>query len=324
MPPDPGPGEVLVRVRAVGICGSDMHWYLEDCIGQHQAVHPQVLGHEPAGDVIAVGSGVSGLAAGQKVAIEPAIVCGECEFCRSGHHNNCVTSIFMGGPDMAGLFREYAVIPAHNAVPIPASMSFETATIIEPLSVMLHVLELVPIRLGDTVAVMGAGPIGLLMAMMARIAGASKVWIADRIPHRLELARAAGFGLAVDIGSLAQAILDETHGRGVDIVFDAAGKPETINTGFSVARLGGQFVLIGIPSENLSLVNLIDAMGKELNIQTVKRSNHNAHGAIELLEAGRIPTGFVTHYMPLEATPQAFETLAAYADGVGKVIIQIP
>src|SRR5579864_2078789 len=114
MPADPGPGEVLVRVRSVGICGSDMHWYLEDGIGPHRAVHPQVLGHEPAGEVVAVGREVHGLAAGQKVAIEPAITCGACEFCRSGHHNNCITTIFMGGPQMPGLFREYAVMPEHN------------------------------------------------------------------------------------------------------------------------------------------------------------------------------------------------------------------
>src|ERR1700694_5299007 len=172
MPPDPAVGEVLVRLRAVGICGSDMHWYKEGGIGSSPAIYPQVLGHEPAGEVVAVGKGVDGIRVGQRVIVEPAITCGECESCRSGHHNNCVTSIFMGGPEMAGLFREYAIMPARNAVPIPAHMSFEEATIIEPLSVMLHVLELVDIHLGDTVAVMGAGPIGLLMATMARIAGA--------------------------------------------------------------------------------------------------------------------------------------------------------
>ena len=324
MPADPGPGEVMVRVRAVGICGSDLHWYLEDGVGSYRAVHPQVLGHEPAGEVVAVGRGVSGLAVGERVAIEPAITCGECEFCRSGRHNNCVTSIFMGTPQMPGLFREYAVMPERNAVAIPANMSFDDATIIEPLAVMLHVMELVEIRLGDTVAVMGAGPIGMLMATMARIAGASRVWIADRVPHRLELARAMGLECAVEISRIAQAVMDETQGRGADIVFDAAGKAETIDAGFGAARLGGQFVLIGIPDEMRPRVDWHAAMGKELSIQTIKRSNHNAHGAIELLEAGKIPKAFVTHRLPLEETARGFEMLAGYTDGVGKVIIRIP
>src|ERR1041385_1013967 len=134
MPPDPAPGEVLVRMRAVGVCGSDMHWYKEGGIGSMPAVYPQVLGHEPAGEVVAVGKGVEGIRSGQRVAIEPAITCGHCEFCRSGHHNNCVGSIFMGGPQMAGFFRDHAVVPQRNVVPIPDGMTFAAATIIEPLA----------------------------------------------------------------------------------------------------------------------------------------------------------------------------------------------
>src|SRR5947209_18469369 len=176
MPPDPGAGEVLVRLRAVGICGSDMHWYKEGGIGASLAAYPSVLGPEPAGEIVAIGKGVDAVQVGQRVVVEPAITCGHCEFCRSGHHNNCIASIFMGSPQMPGLFRDYAVMPQRNVVPIPDSMSFTTATIIEPLSVILHILELVDIRLGDTVAVMGAGPVGLLTASVARIAGASRLF----------------------------------------------------------------------------------------------------------------------------------------------------
>ncbi|MBI1789042.1 MAG: alcohol dehydrogenase catalytic domain-containing protein, partial [Acidobacteria bacterium] len=195
-PPEPGPGEILVRVRAVGICGSDMHWYAEGAIGTIPAVYPQVLGHEPAGEIVAVGKGVSDLRAGQRVALEPAITCGRCEFCRSGHHNNCVSSVFMGSPQLPGFFREYATAPRQNAVPIPDAMSWVAATVIEPLAVILHILELVDIRLGDTVCVMGAGPIGVLTASVARIAGASRVFIADKLPHRLALARELGVDCA--------------------------------------------------------------------------------------------------------------------------------
>src|SRR5262245_43080279 len=171
MAPDPGPGEVKVRVRAVGICGSDLHWFQEGGIADHRAVLPQVLGHEPAGVIEAVGAGVHDLHPGQKVAVEPNVTCGRCEFCLAGRHNHCVHSRMMGTPQLPGLFREFATVPAHNAVTVPETMSFDEATVIEPLAVLLHVLELTRISLGDTVTVLGAGPIGFLTAAVARQCG---------------------------------------------------------------------------------------------------------------------------------------------------------
>src|SRR5258708_25400365 len=283
-PPDPGPGEVLVRLRAVGICGSDMHWYKEGGIGSSPAIYPQVLGHEPAGEVVAVGKGVDSIRAGQGVIVEPAITCGHCEFCRSGHHNNCVTSIFMGSPQMPGLFRDYAVMPKRNVVPIPDSMGFVAATIIEPLSVILHILELVDIRLGDTVAVMGAGPVGLLTASVARVAGASRIFIADRIPHRLRMAHEMGFDCAIEIGKFQQAAMDETRGRGVDVVLDAAAALETINMSIAIARLGGRVVLIGIPSEPDLNIDIHTPMAQELNIQPANPANPHPHPPINTLK----------------------------------------
>jgi L-iditol 2-dehydrogenase len=324
MPPDPGPGEVLVKIHSVGICGSDMHWYLEGCIGSYPATYPQVLGHEPAGEIVAVGPGVN-LSPGGKVAVEPSITCGRCEPCLSGRHNNCLNSIFMGAGGKPGLFLEYATMPAENTVALPTAMSYTQATIIEPLAVILHVLELVQLRLGDTVAVLGAGPIGLLTATVARLAGASRVFVADRIPHRLDLARRMGVDAAFDLAteSFEQAVLDHTRGRGVDIAIDAAGSLQAINVAIAVARMGGKVVILGIPADNSTPFDVHTAMAKELNLQTIRRSNHNAHAAIELLMSGRIPEIFVTHRYPLDETPRAFETLAAYADGIGKAVIEI-
>lgn len=325
MPPDPGPGEVLVRLRAVGICGSDMHWYKEGGIGSFTATYPQVLGHEPAGEVAAVGKGVTDLRVGQRVAVEPAITCGHCEFCMTGHHNNCANSIFMGSPQEPGLFREYAVMPVHNAVAVPDSMSFVEVTILEPLSVILHIMEMAPVRLGDTVAVMGAGPIGLLTAMVARLAGASRIFLADRVGHRVKLAKELGFDCVHTAeASMTDAVMDQTRGRGVDICFDAAAAPDTYQACINGARFGGRVVLIGIPSEKAPHFDVHTAMHKELNIQTVKRSNHNIHAAIDLMKAGRIGSHIVTHLYPLEKTPLAFETLAEYADGVCKAVIELP
>lgn len=324
-PPDPGPGEVTVKLRAIGICGSDMHWYLEGCIGISEAIYPQVLGHEPAGEIIALGPGVSDLAIGDRVAVEPSITCGHCESCLRGRHNNCVQSIFMGSPQHPGLFREYATMPARNVVRVPGSFSFPQATLIEPLAVILHVLELVDIRVGDTVAVLGAGSIGMLSAAVARLAGASQVFAGDIRSYRLDLARRMGAGITIDTSkeSMLDAVMDHTRGRGVDLVIDAAGAADSINTAIAIAKLSGRIALIGIPSERMVPVDLNAAMAKEIDIQTVKRSNHNAHEAIDLLGDGRIPDALLTHRLPLDKTPAAFEMLANYSDGVGKAVIEI-
>ena len=300
-----------------------MHWYLEGGIGAHRATYPQILGHEPAGEIVALGNGVEHFRIGQKIALEPAIHCGHCEQCMGGRHNNCLHATFMGSSGVPGLFREYATVPAANCDAVPDSFTFSQITILEPLAVMVHVLELVDIRVGDTVAVMGAGPVGMLAATIAKIAGASRVFIGDKVPHRLELAKKMGADHAYDIKRMHDAVMDETRGRGVDVVIDAAAAVETINLGIQLARVAGKYTLIGIPSEPHLNVDLNTAMNKELSFQTIKRSNHNGPAAIELMRAGRVPDAMVTHRLPLEKTAQGFETLANYEDGVGKIVIEI-
>lgn len=322
-PADPGPGEVLVRIRAVGICGSDLHWYREGGICGSTARYPQVLGHEPAGEIVALGAGVHGLQPGQRVAIEPAITCGHCELCLAGRRNNCLYSQFMGSPQLPGLFREYALVPAHNLVPVPDSMDFTEITLIEPVAVIVHVFELSPVRIGDTVAVLGAGPMGLLTAMLTRHAGAARVFIGDRVPERVALASRLGFD-AVEIprSRFAASVLDQTGGRGVDLAFDCAGASETLNAAIAVTRPGGRLTCIGIPSENSPKVDWFPAFNKELSIQTVKRSNETAHAALHLMAAGAVDPAIVTHRFELEQTADAFAMLDEYQNGVVKAVIE--
>ncbi len=321
-PRDPGHGELTVRIHAVGVCGSDLHWYQDGRIGEIPAVYPQVLGHEPAGEVVAVGPGVHDFATGDRVAIEPSITCGHCEYCLKGQHNHCAHGIFMGGPQAHGLFLEYSTLPAGNCTPIPADVDYKTATLIEPLAVMMHILELCEIRAGDTVAVTGAGPIGMLCAAAARCAGAGRIFIADRLAYRLKLALAMGADVAIDTTSekLVETVLDATRGRGADVVLEAAGSPETVNAAILMAAMGGTVVQIGILAELNPQIDVHTAMGKELCIQTIKRSNHRAQEALKLL--GRISHKLITHSLPLEQTPKAFEMLNAYTDGIGKAVIE--
>lgn len=320
---DPGPGEVTVRIRACGICGSDLHWWSEGGVGAKVAQYPCILGHEPAGEIAAIGPGVTSHRVGDRVAVEPALTCGTCEFCRAGRHNLCTKVVFLSSSGAPGLYREYATIPARNADPLPASFSYEQATLVEPLSVIVHVLEVAPITPGDTVAILGAGSIGMLTAALAKHAGASHVYIADQVPHRLAMARRMGADTAVDIREFATAVLDGTGGRGADVVIDAAAKHETVHTGFAVARRGAQFVLVGIPSQRHMPVDLHLALSKELRVQTIFRANQGGHRAIELLASGVVPSALLTHRLPLAETQQAFELLEAYADGAGKVVITI-
>ncbi len=320
---DPGPGEILVKIRSVGICGSDMHWYVDGSIYGFPASYPQVLGHEPAGEVVALGIGVTQFQCGDRVSIEPTVSCGHCEYCVRGQHNNCLSSQFMGSPQLPGLLREYATLPAHNASIVPETFSYTQATLIEPVAVIMHMLELVEIRPRDTVAVFGAGPIGLLAAAVARSAGA-QVLVTDKLPYRIQMAKHLGASVAAPIDQFREAVLDATRGRGVDISIDAAGAPETINTALAVTRPGGTFVLIGIPNHAPVAVDLFSLQAKEIRFQPVKRSNHRSQPAIALLGSGAIPEAIVTHRVGIDAAPAAFQMLAEYRDGVGKLAIEFP
>lgn len=322
MPDGPRAGEVLVRMRAVGLCGSDLHWWGEGRIHSKPAKYPQILGHEPAGEIVELGPGVTGWKAGDRVSVEPSLTCGHCYLCLAGRHNLCVKSRFMGGPDAYGFLRDYVTVPIHNLDPIPDNLSFREATLMEPTAVWVHVFELAPVRMGETVVVLGSGSIGALGIAMARAAGASMVLACDRVPHRVELARAMGADAAINLAQedFHDAVMTWTKGRGADIVFDAAGAPETINLGIRCARAGARFVLIGIPVPLEFNVDLHTAMDKELNIQVMKRSNHKGRAAAELLSSGAIPTGLITHALPLAKAQEGFEMAHDYRDGVGKLL----
>ena len=321
-PPDPAPGQLLVKLRTVGVCGSDLHWYLDGRVGRYPAAFPQVLGHEPVGEVIRAGAGAR-FREGDRVVIEPTLSCGHCEYCLAGSHNNCLNGVFMGGPQAHGFFLDYCTIPEHNATAVPPSLSDRQATLIEPVAVMAHMLDLVRIRPGDTVAITGAGPIGMLCAAISRASGAARVIICDPVEHRIGLARRMGATLAVSSTRFIDAVADETSGRGADIVLEAAGTANSINAAFTVARPSATVVQIAITSEIEVPLELHIAMAKELAIQTIKRSNHCAAKAIRLIQSGIFPDALITHALPLECTPAAFEMLAGYRDGVGKIVIEI-
>ncbi len=213
---DPGPGEVQCRVESVGVCGSDLHAYTEGQVGGMPNAYPMVLGHEPAGVIVKTGAGVTGLAAGDRGALEPALYCYHCEFCLSGHHNVCANIRFLSNPNHPGFFREFVNLPVSNFAPIPATLSFDAATLAEPLAIALHSVHLASIAAGETVAVIGAGPIGLLTIAALRAANAGRIWAIEPLAHRRELARAMGADAVLEPEEAVAEILRATGQRGVD------------------------------------------------------------------------------------------------------------
>ena len=314
--PSPGPGEVLVRVSAVGLCGSDLHWFAEGGIGDAQLTRPLVLGHEFAGTI------ASGERRGQRVAVDPAIPCGICEFCQADNPHLCRTLRFAGHADEDGALREYVAWPLRCLHPLPDALSDEEGAVLEPLGVALHAVDLGQVRPGMAVGVFGCGPIGLLVMEAARVAGATCLIATDKIPHRLEAARALG-ATAVFLatgGEESAQILAVTQGRGVDVAIEVAGENEAVETAVAVARPGGRVVLVGIPAGDRTSFNASTARRKELAIQLVRRMKHTYPRAIRLVESGLVELRpLVTHRFPLSEAGQTF--LAARRREGLKVIV---
>jgi L-iditol 2-dehydrogenase len=320
---DPGPGEVQVRVEAVGVCGSDLHAYNDGHIGGMLNAYPMVLGHEPSGTIVKTGAGVTGLAAGDRGALEPALYCYHCEFCLSGHHNVCANIRFLSNPSYPGFFREFVNLPVSNFAPVPATISFDAATLAEPLAIALHSIRLASIGAGETVAVIGAGPIGLLTIAALRSLKAGRIWSIEPLAHRRELARMMGADVTLEPGEAVAEILRATAKRGVDCVFDCAAAAETIPQAIQLTRNAGRIALTGIHSTPTIPVDVSAMRRKELALFSVRRSNHTTEEALELLIAH--PERFaplVTHTRTLDSIGEAFELTSNYRDGVGKMIVR--
>lgn len=323
---EPGPGEVQARVRAVGICGSDRHYFLEGRIGDTPCVYPMILGHEPAGEIVRTGPGVTGWSPGDRVALEPAIYCYHCEFCLTGHHNVCANIRFLSTPGDPGFFREVVNLPAGNVLALPSNLGWAEATLFEPLAIILHSMQFVALRPGETAAVFGAGPIGLLTIAVLRLAGAGRILAVEPVAGRRELARRMGADAVLDPAQADPVgeILRETGQRGVDAAVDCAAQGGSVNQAIHVARRAGRVVITGIPSEVAVPIELHAARRKELALYNVHRSNHDSATALRLLseQPGRFAL-IVTHLRPLEEIQGAFEMLERYEGGPGKVVIEL-
>ena len=305
--PSAGPGMSLVRVTAVGICGSDLHWWDEGAIGDAKLTHPLVLGHEGAG-VIAAGP-----RSGERVAIDPAIPCETCRACRDGYRNLCYRLQFSGHGETDGMMREFMAWPTSALHPLPDRVSDADGAMLEPLGVAIHSVDLGHLPFGGTASVIGCGPIGLLLIQVLKAAGASSVLAVEPLAHRREAAARLGAdqvadSAAVPVGGLTGAVgAIGDIGDGVDVAFEAAGNDEGVELAMASVRPGGRVVLAGIPGDDFIRFGASHARRKGLTIAMVRRMNEVYPRAISLAERGVVDLGsVVTSRSGLGEIPEAF------------------
>jgi L-iditol 2-dehydrogenase len=302
-----------------------VHYFTSGGIGRQKIRYPQSIGHECSGTIEEIGPGVHGLSKGQRVAIDPAMACGECDQCLSGRANTCRGLQFMGCPGQApGTLAEYAALPATNCFPIPDSMSLVQAAVAEPLSIGIYAAGLAPMKPGAKAGVLGTGPIGLSVLM--GLSGSEAVsYATDLLEERLAVARQVGAAwtgrpVARDVVSEILALEPE----GLDVVFECAGTQETLDQGIELLKPGGTLVMVGI-TEGLRVSFDADLLRrKELRLQNVRRQNGCTEEAVRMIAEGRAKADLmVTHRFPLEKTQDAFETVAERRQGAIKAVIEV-
>lgn len=308
-PGRPGPGEVLIHMHTVGICGSDVHYYTHGRIGQFVVEAPMVLGHEGSGTVLAVGEGVEHLQEGDRVCMEPGVPNARSRAAREGMYNVDPDVQFWATPPVDGCLVEEVIHPADYVFKLPDSMSFAEGALIEPFSVGMHAATKAGIKPGDVAAVIGCGTIGIMTALAARAGGASRVYVSDVAQEKLDLVEGLTGIIAVNAAEedLGQRIRQETGGWGPQVVFEASGAPASYKTLWEVPAPGATLVIVGMPTEPV-LFDTTAAQVRELRIETIFRYANVYQKAIDLAASDSVDlSGLVSVTYALEDAVAAFD-----------------
>jgi L-iditol 2-dehydrogenase len=317
--------DVLIRLARVGVCGSDVHYYETGRIGSQVVDYPFVVGHECAGIVADVGAGVRRLHRGDRVAIDPAMSCFQCDQCRAGRHHTCRKLKFLGCPGQAdGCLSEFIVMPDTCCFRIPDRMTLDQAALSEPLAIGVYaVRRSIPMMPQVRVGILGAGPIGLSCMFAAKAAGARMIYMTDLLDDRINFARRcgvswAGHGTTPDPIPLIQ----ERDPLQLDVIFECCGKQEALDQAIEMLKPGGTLMIVGIPTVDRVSFSIDQMRRKEITVRNVRRQVDCVQATLDMIAGGTVNVDLLaTHRFPFHETPKAFEVVANYADGVIKAMI---
>jgi L-iditol 2-dehydrogenase len=322
--PELGEHDVLVKVMAVGICGSDLHYYEHGRIGPYVVTKPIILGHECAGIVAALGGSVTEFRVGDRVAVEPGVTCGTCEACKGGRYNLCPHVEFLATPPYDGAFVQYIRMRKDMLFPIPDHLSFEEAALVEPFSVGIHAAKRAGLQAGSTLAIMGVGPVGLTAIAAGQAFGAREIIVSDLEPIRLKVARQLGATHALNAReeNVVQRIRELTGGRGADVVFETAGSPRALQAGLASLRRGGKLAIVGLPAQEEIPLPIPFIADNEIDIYGIFRYVNTYRQGIAFLSSGRAKVGsIITDRYELADTQLAMERASKHKSSVVKTMI---
>lgn len=320
-------GEVLIRIKSIGVCGSDVHYYKEGKIGTQVVEYPFLVGHECAGIVEKCGPGVTRVSVGDLVVIDPSVHCGTCDQCLSGRPHTCRNNRFLGCPgQLEGCLTEYIVMPDFTCFPVTGQLDADEAALVEPFSIGVYAVRQAGNPGHDvTCAVFGAGPIGLSILMKLQADGVRKTGVIEPLDYRCSKALTLGATWVINPDKLN--VPEEVKRREdllLDLVFEASGEQDAVDNGIRILKPGGKLVLVGIPPDARYTFDMDQMRRKELTVINIRRQNHCVEEAIELIASGRVNIReMVTHRFPLAETAAAFDMVAGYRDKVIKAMISL-
>jgi len=323
-PAPPGKGELLLKIETVGICGSDIHYYATGRIGEQVVQYPFTVGHECAATVLETGDDNTGFKPGDRVAVDPAMPCYECDQCLVGREHTCRNLKFLGCPGQAeGCLNELIVMPAGSCYKIPDEMSFAEAAFAEPLSIGYYAVSLSQMKAGDNIAILGAGPIGVSVFLSAKEAGAGKIYITEKIDERINIAQSLGVTSSYNVNSEnVVKKISEKEPHLLDIVFECCGQQDALDQAIDLLKPGGRLMIVGIPEFERWSFRADIARRKEISIMHVRRQNACMQPAIDMIARGKADTDkIISHQFPFEKTKEAFDLVANYKDGVLKALV---
>jgi L-iditol 2-dehydrogenase len=319
------PGDVKIKMLAVGVCGSDIHYFTQGNIGSQKVEYPFTVGHEGAGVVVEMGSEVKRVETGDRIAIDPAMPCWKCDQCLAGRHNTCRILKFLGCPGQAeGCLSEYIVMPETSCFPLRGNLTPDYGVISEPLSIGIYsVLQSMPVK-GAKIGILGFGPIGMSVMLAAKAQGADSFYVTDKIDNRLAFAEREG---AVLTGNplkedVVKKILEKVP-LAPDIIFECCGQQEAFDQAIDLLKPGGKLIGVGIPEFDKWSMSVEKTRRKEVTIRFIRRQEDCVDTALELMDTGKIDvSGMITHRFPFEETKAAYDLVAGYNDGVMKALIE--